>query len=51
LDAKYLIDKINGEILYFDVDNSLVWSVGKNGINNQGNDDDIVLDLNAGIIN
>ena len=51
LDEEYLTDIMNGEMYHYDPDNSLVWSVGKNGINDEGSDDDIVLDLETGIIN
>lgn len=50
IDEKYLIDIINGEMYHYDPDNSLLWSVSKNGTNNEATEDDIVLDLNTGVI-
>jgi len=50
LNERYLIDNMNGEELYFDADNLLVWSVGRNGINDEAKVDDIVLDLNTGVL-
>jgi len=51
VEQHYLIDTINGQELLYDANRQLLWSVGKNGLNDLAQGDDIVLDLKTGLIN
>jgi hypothetical protein len=48
LAGKY-VDPFSGQNLYYDAQKTLLWSVGVDGINNNGSGDDTVLDLKTGL--